>query len=81
MLSAYVRALLAMLVALNVVVYLAHARTLEDLSEYQDCLVNPSTCTALCASLRFPEGIRNVAAEENRAPSEAGMTGRHAHWG
>ena len=47
----WVRALLAMLVALDFVVNLVRAVTLEDRSEYQACLSSPSTCIRLCASL------------------------------
>ena len=47
----WVRALLAMLVALDFVLNLVRAVTIEDRSEYQACLATPSTCTGLCASL------------------------------
>ena len=50
----WVRALLAMLVALDFVVNLVRAVTLEDRSEYQACLASPSTCRSLCASLLSP---------------------------
>ena len=49
----WARVLLAMLMALDFVVDLVRAATLEDNSDYQSCIANPSGCTSLCAA-RLP---------------------------
>jgi hypothetical protein len=53
----WVPALLAMLVALDSVVNLVHAETMEDRSEYQACVTTPSTCTLLCVFLSPPRSF------------------------
>jgi len=52
----WARVLLAMLVALDFVVDLVRAVTLEDYSLYQACLASPSTCHTLyvCTSTSLP---------------------------
>jgi hypothetical protein len=46
----WARVLLAMLVVLDFVVDLVHAVKMEDNSNYQSCISNPSGCTRLCAA-------------------------------
>ena len=52
----WARVLLAMLVALDFVGYLVRAATMEDNSDYQSCIDNPSGCTYLCAA-RLPPSL------------------------
>ena len=52
----WARVLLAMLVALEFVGYLVRAATIEDRSDYQSCISNPSGCTELCAA-RLPPSL------------------------
>ena len=52
----WARVLLAMLVVLDFVGCLVHAATIEDRSDYQNCISNPSGCTYLCAA-RLPPSL------------------------
>ena len=53
----WARALLAMLVALDFVGhFLVRAATIEDNSDYQSCIGNPSGCIELCAA-RLPPSL------------------------
>jgi hypothetical protein len=52
----WARALLTMLVALGFVVDLVRGMPLEDNSDYQSCISDPSGCTYLCAA-RLPPSL------------------------
>ena len=57
----WARALLAMLVVLDFVIFLVHAVTMEDFSDvyletYQSCISDPSVCAFLCAA-RLPPSL------------------------
>ena len=52
----WARVLLAVLVVLDFVGCLVHAAMMEDNSDYQSCISNPSGCTRLCAA-RLPPSL------------------------
>ena len=63
----WARALLAMLVAPDLVVDLVHAVTIESRSQYRSCINNPSGCTVMCAANHLSLSLCLLGATERKS--------------